>query len=88
MYILIHGKSGSGKSNLSDLIRNAIFKADRDSKIITDDEDRQIKDWGKGSNEYTVNVMRTLEKEDEEKADIIVNIKNNKFREWHQRFID
>ena len=81
MYILILGKSGTGKSNLSDALRNAIFKVDDDCTILTDDEDRQVKKFGSGSNEYTINVARNLEKEVEEKADVIIELRTEKFLE-------
>ena len=88
MYILIVGVPNSGKSNLSDMIRNAIFRSDSNSKITTDDEDRELKTFGSGKNEYIINVMRTLEKEDEEKADIIVDIKSKEFINWYHKIND
>ena len=88
MYILIVGGPSSGKSNLSDMIRNVIFKADSNSKVITDDEDREMKTFGSGKNEYTINVMRTLEKEDEEKADVVINIASKKFVDWYHKIND
>jgi CO dehydrogenase nickel-insertion accessory protein CooC1 len=79
MNILIVGKSGYGKSNLSDLIRNAIFKADENCKITVDDHDRDSKVFGGGENEYTINVRREMKQEDYENADIVVEINSKAF---------
>ena len=86
MYILVAGTSGVGKSVMGDFIRNSIFKADNDCTIYSDDEDRQVKTFGRGQNKYTINVMRTLEKEDLEKADIVIEIKNKNFIDWFHKF--
>ena len=88
MYILIVGVPNSGKSNLSDMIRNVIFKSDGNSKIITDDEDREIKIFGSGENEHTINVMRTIEEVDLEKADIVINISTKNFVDWYHKIRD
>ena len=86
MYILVHGKSGLGKSNLGDVIKGIIFKMDPSCAIHVDDEDRKVKTFGGGDNEHTINVMRTLEEEDEKLADVVIRIRTGKFKEWYQEF--
>jgi CO dehydrogenase nickel-insertion accessory protein CooC1 len=81
MEILIVGKSGNGKSNLADLIKNAIFKADAESCININDPDRENKSLGQGKNEYNINVRREASQEDKNKADISVEINNGRFIE-------
>lgn len=87
--ILIVGKSGYGKSNLGDIIRNAIFKIDGNSAISSNDPDRSVKLLGHGSNAYKVDV-RQLDSEEslgsltkeELDNDIVVYIGNKQFSEW------
>ncbi len=81
MNILIIGKSGCGKSNLSDIIRNGIFKADSNSAIHVNDPDRTVKDLGEGKNVYNIAVRREMQKEDVDDADIVVEIKTKTFVE-------
>jgi len=87
MEILIVGQSGSGKSVLGDLIRNAIFRADRDSKITTDDADRQTKALGSGKTPYNLHIrqlkagetIRGLSEIDLNRFDIIIGVKGGGF---------
>lgn len=58
MDILVVGPSGSGKSKLGDLIRNTIFKIDKDSKIVTNDPDRGKEPFGEGKNIYNLEVKQ------------------------------
>lgn len=87
MNILIVGESGSGKSNLGDLIRNSIFKADKNSSIHTDDTDREVKTFGKGKNLYNLQIRQLDGKEamsidgvDLSKFDIVVFLKGGEFK--------
>ena len=91
MNILIVGKSGVGKSNLGDIIRNTIFKLDSDALIKTDDPDRSVKTFGTGSNEYGISIERADEweslrsavtEEVTSKEDIIIVINNENFQKW------
>lgn len=87
MNILIVGESGCGKSNLSDVIRNGIFKADPDSNIHVDDPDRSRKDLGEGNNGYSIIVRREMLQEDADNADIVVKIKSKAFVEkYHELY--
>ena len=87
MNILIIGESGSGKSNLGDLIRNGIFKADKNSSIRTDDIDREVKTFGKGKNIYNLQIRQLDGKEavsidgmELSKFDVIVLLKGGEFK--------
>jgi len=82
MKIIIIGKSGVGKSNLSDLLRNLIFKLDKDSKIMVDDHDRQIKEFGSGQDNHTIRVARDDSNINITDYDIEIRIKTNKFKDW------
>jgi CO dehydrogenase nickel-insertion accessory protein CooC1 len=81
MNILIIGKSGYGKSNLTDVVKNAIFKADEDAVIHIDDPDRNDKALGGGSYEYNIGVRREVKQDEVDKADIVVEIKTKAFLE-------
>ena len=87
MNILIVGESGSGKSNLGDLIRNGIFKADKNSSIRTNDVDRQAKAFGSGKNIYNLHIRKLDGKEamfvdgvDMGKYDVVVLLKGGDFK--------
>jgi ribose 1,5-bisphosphokinase PhnN len=56
MDILIIGPSGSGKSKLGDLVRNTIFKLDKEAKILTKDPDRGVEPFGEGKNTYNIEI--------------------------------
>lgn len=81
MNILLVGKSGLGKSNLGDIVRNSIFKADSNACISTDDPDRTVKTLGQGTNSYLLKVRREALPEDLEQADIVVTVNTSKFKE-------
>jgi predicted ATP-binding protein involved in virulence len=83
--ILIIAPSGYGKSNLADIVKNSIFKADINAHIHVDDKDRELKELGDGKNKYNIIVRREKFDEDIAKADIIVEIKSKKFYErYHE----
>lgn len=90
MNILVIGKSGFGKSNLGDIVRNTIFKLDSNSTIHSSDPDRSIKSLGQGSNIYNISVRQlkdeetldSLTKEEFEKSDIVIYLTSKKFNEW------
>jgi len=90
MNILIVGKSGLGKSNLGDIVKNTIFKMDGNATINTNDPDRAVKAFGTGSNVYNINIkqlaegvsIKDLAKEAIEEYDIIIDINNKAFLEW------
>jgi CO dehydrogenase nickel-insertion accessory protein CooC1 len=94
MNILIVGKSGVGKSNLGDIIRNTIFKLDNNAIIHTDDPDRSVKTFGTGSNEYNIHVRKIGEEgftkgaieeysfEKDGEPDVVIEITSDKFKEW------
>lgn len=86
MNILIAGKSGTGKSNLGDIIRNGIFKADKNSRIKTNDTDRQVKEFGSGKNVYNLIIRKTgdiavsgLDANDLEQ-DVIIILRGGEFK--------
>ena len=58
MDILIAGPSGSGKSKLGDFIKSTIFSLDKESRITTDDPDREVKSFGEGKNTYNIEVRQ------------------------------
>ena len=89
MNILIAGKSGYGKSNLGDIIRNVIFKIDGNSTLNSNDPDRSIKSLGHGSNIYNVTIRQLDSKEsldsltkEELENDVVIYIGSKKFSEW------
>ncbi len=87
MKILIIGKSGMGKSNFADIIKNFIFKNDGDCEIIVDDTDRETKQVGQGKDIHTVKVRRPdmcLDR-DVNECDILVQIKNDNFKKWFEK---
>jgi GTPase SAR1 family protein len=81
MDILIMGKSGFGKSNLADRIQNAIFKADKDASITTNDPDRETKVFGHGKNSYGIHITKEYPLEGLDKFDVVVDIRSPKFKE-------
>lgn len=81
MKILIVGKSGMGKSNLGDIIRNAIFRADSEACITTDDPDRETKTLGQGPNDYSLEVRQQASNQALEEADVVVYINTGRFKE-------
>lgn len=89
MNILIIGKSGTGKSNLGDIIKTAIFKVDKDAKIETNDPGRSIKVFGSGNTLYQINMKQydntlpyLIVQEDVNNYDVIVIMINNNFYTW------
>lgn len=82
MEILIAGELGTGKSNLGDMIKNYIFKVDKNSTIVTDDPSRQIKLLGSGKNIYNIRVSKSFTKDVLNNADIIININSDSFNKW------
>lgn len=86
MYIVVYGKSGLGKSEFGDILKNIIFRMDPDCKVSVDDESRNIRSFGSGSREHTINVLRELDSESEGLADVVIQMKTSKFREWYKEF--
>jgi CO dehydrogenase nickel-insertion accessory protein CooC1 len=86
MKILILGKSGVGKSNFADILKNYIFETDKNSVILIDDPDRANKKLGSGNDEHKIKVKK-LEDGNENIAeyDIVVNIQSEKFKEWFDK---
>jgi dephospho-CoA kinase len=87
MEILIVGKSGAGKSNFADILKNLIFKMDKDSEIIIDDPDRDVKKLGNGSTVHKIKVRRPEEStgDDVSDCDILIQIKSDKFKQWFDK---
>ncbi len=85
MNILITGKSGSGKSNLGDIVKNFIFKIDKDCHIFNNDIDRNDKEFGRGKNEYNMYVKQIPTKEDVDQADVIINLQTKAFHDWFHK---
>lgn len=86
MDILILGKSGVGKSNFADMLKNVIFKMDKDAEVLVDDPDRESKQLGSGKNIHKIKVRR-IENRDENdmnSCDILIQIKNEKFKQWFE----
>jgi ABC-type cobalamin/Fe3+-siderophores transport system ATPase subunit len=84
MNIIIIGKTGVGKSNLADILKNVIFKMDSDSEVMVDDPDRESKQLGSGKNIHTIKVVRENEvPENLTVYDMVINIKGNGFQEWY-----
>ena len=80
MNIIIIGKTGVGKSNLADILKNVIFKMDSDSEVMVDDPDRESKQLGSGKNIHTIKVVRENEvPENLTVYDMVINIKGNGF---------
>jgi energy-coupling factor transporter ATP-binding protein EcfA2 len=77
MKILIIGESGLGKSNISDIIRNGIFKADSNACITVNDPSREVKELGAGDNKYVIDVLHDGENVGD--YDIVVNVKTKAF---------
>lgn len=91
MDILIVSKSGFGKSNMGDIIRNTIFKLDSDSTVNSGDPDRSMKYLGHGSNVYNITVRQLRPEEnlsnltkEELENDIVVYIGSKRFSEWFE----
>jgi len=96
MDILIVGPSGSGKSKLGDLIKNTVFKLDREAHVHTDDQDREVKDFGGGKNLYNIKVRQvhpslslssTITQEDL-KRDMIVILTNDSVAKWFKEVFE
>jgi predicted ATP-binding protein involved in virulence len=85
--ILIIAPSGYGKSNLADAVRNAIFRKDTNANIHVDDKDREKQDMGEGTNVYNIVVRREKLKVDEDKADVVVEIKTKKFYDKYHEIL-
>ena len=84
MEIAIIGNHGVGKSNMADIIRNAIFKSDKDAAINMDDDSRDIKVFGHGKNIYNIHVAGDIEVLSTE-PDILINIKGGEFKLWFDK---
>jgi dephospho-CoA kinase len=85
MNILIIGKSGVGKSNLADLLKNLIFKMDKQSNITINDPDREVKQFGSGISCHTITVVRDKVEANEFEYDIEIEIKTNQFKDWFDK---
>jgi hypothetical protein len=92
MNILIVSESGSGKSNLGDIIRNGIFKADKNSIIKTNDMGREVKSFGNGKNVYNLSIrklegqeMMSIDGIDLSKYDIVVLLKGGEFKKTYDK---
>jgi ABC-type glutathione transport system ATPase component len=81
MDILIIGESGYGKSNLGDILKAAIFKSDKESRVVTDDKNRANPTLGNGKNQYNI-LIRNPEDIDMPPSDITITINNHNFKEW------
>ena len=84
MNILIVGEHGTGKSNMVDLLRNMIYKLDKDCTITTNDPDKTLKSIGSGNRQHNVMVVTP---QDEKTAvdvapDIRVELVNQDFKKW------
>jgi len=88
MDILIVGPSGSGKSKLGDLVRNTIFKLDKEAKILTRDPDRGAEPFGEGKNTYNVEVRQIPLEElntlfpDELRSNVIIILTGDSVGRW------
>lgn len=87
MNILIIGKTGTGKSNLVDIIRSTIFRVDPDAKIETNDPGRSIKVFGKGGKQYNVNTKQVKNNNEIslfeiDNNDVLIIMCNDNFYKW------
>jgi CO dehydrogenase nickel-insertion accessory protein CooC1 len=87
MNILIVGKSGVGKSNFADILKNFIFKVDSNAEVIVDDPDREAKILGHGSNTHEIKVQKVEDNADVNSCeyDIVVNIQSDNFKKWYDK---
>lgn len=88
MNILIVGPTNSGKSRLGDLIRNTIFRLDKEAKIVVHDSDRSKEPFGNGSNVYDIEVFQRPVTEikgfdqSELGKDVVIILSGHKVAEW------
>ena len=84
MNILIVGEHGTGKSNMVDLLRNMIYKLDKDCTITTNDPDRSVKVIGSGHKQHQVDVLN--QEADNvlipKGYDVVVYQQNQNFKKW------
>ena len=84
MNILIVGEHGTGKSNMVDLLRNMIYKLDKDCTITTNDPDKTLKSIGSGKRQHTVDTGLDpgFATGHEGPEDIVVILKTQNFKKW------
>jgi GTPase SAR1 family protein len=80
--ILIVGNKDTGKSNLANMLKNDIFKLDKEATIIIDDSSLQNGNFGSGHNIHNIKVCRTEEVSNLNDYDVRINIVDGKFKEW------
>lgn len=81
MNILIYGKSGVGKTEFAEILRNLIFRTDSNAKVEVKDLDSELKSIGSGSNVHRITVVRELPK-DTSQYGIIINVRDQSFKDW------
>jgi energy-coupling factor transporter ATP-binding protein EcfA2 len=81
MNILIYGKSGCGKTEFADLLKNIIFKTDSNAKVELKDLDSEIKSLGDGTNVHRITVSREVPL-DLSQYSIVANIRDDSFKIW------
>lgn len=84
MNILIYGKSGVGKTEFADILKNLIFKTDNNAKVEVKDLDSEVKLLGSGTNIHRITVVREVPL-DLSPYSVVVNIRDQNFKEWFDK---
>jgi GTPase SAR1 family protein len=86
MNILIVGQPDTGKSNLADIIKNNIFKMDKESTIVINDYNKDSNsEFGSGVNKHKIKIIKRGTEGgviDFKEFDIVIDISSKSFKEW------